>query len=248
MMNIKWIIEAPVDGETTRELSESINVNPILSRILFRRGVTSYDEAKKFFRPTLDDLHDPMLMDGMEAAVTRILSAQDKGEKILVYGDYDVDGTTAVATVYSYLKELGNEVDYYIPDRYTEGYGLSKQGIEHAINENFGLVITLDCGIRATERIHEGKEAGIDFIVCDHHLPGKTLPEAVAILDPKKEGCSYPYDELSGCGIGFKLIQALNDRQGLADDKVMNFIDLVAVSICADIVPMTGENRILTYF
>jgi single-stranded-DNA-specific exonuclease len=214
--------------------------------LLALRGINDFDSAKDFFRPDLSRLHDPLLMLDMPKAVDRVMRALGNGERILVYGDYDVDGTTAVAMMYSYLRELG-QVDYYIPDRYKEGYGISLQGMEHAAQHGYSLVIALDCGIRGNEAIAHANSLGVDVIVCDHHLPGPVLPPAYAILDPKREGCPYPYKELCGCGVGFKLIQAIHQASGESPDTIYRYLDLAAISIGADIVPITGENRILAY-
>ncbi|MBQ0114129.1 MAG: single-stranded-DNA-specific exonuclease RecJ [Bacteroidales bacterium] len=220
----------------------------IVSNLLVQRGITNFEQSKAFFRPDLNHLHDPFLMKDMDRAVERILFAVSAKEKILVYGDYDVDGTSAVALVYSYLENFYSNIDYYIPDRYEEGYGVSFKGVDYAESTGVSLIICLDCGIKATEEIAYAGEKNIDFIVCDHHLPGKELPKAYAILDAKVEGNEYPYDELSGCGVGFKLIQALQRRRGLKGDGIIPYLDLVAISIAADVVPLTGENRILAYY
>ncbi|MCF0210199.1 MAG: single-stranded-DNA-specific exonuclease RecJ [Bacteroidales bacterium] len=220
----------------------------IVANLLVQRGIKNFEQAKTFFRPNLKHLHDPFLMPDMETAVERILFAVKAKEKILVYGDYDVDGTSAVALVYSYLETFYSNIDYYIPDRYEEGYGVSFKGVDYAESTGVSLIICLDCGIKATEEIAYAGEKNIDFIVCDHHLPGKDLPKACAILDAKIEGNKYPYDELSGCGVGFKLIQALQKRRGEPADDIIPYLDLVAISIAADVVPLTGENRILAYY
>ena len=211
------------------------------------RGIESYEEAKKFFRPDLNDLHDPFLMKDMDKAVNRITEAISDNEKILIYGDYDVDGTTAIATLYSFLRDLYSNIDYYVPDRYTEGYGISFKGIDYAAENGFSLIIALDCGIKSNDKIDYANEKGIDFIIGDHHTPGDEIPKAVAVLDPKRSDCAYPYKELSGCGIGFKLIQAFCQQNGIPVEKCHQFLDLVCVSIGADIVPVTGENRILAW-
>ncbi|MBQ9312711.1 MAG: single-stranded-DNA-specific exonuclease RecJ [Bacteroidales bacterium] len=220
----------------------------IIANLLVQRGITTFSEAKTFFRPDLNHLHDPFLMKDMDKAVERILFAISAKEKILVYGDYDVDGTSAVALVYSYLEEFYDNIDFYIPDRYEEGYGVSFKGVDYAKSTDVSLIICLDCGIKATEEIAYAGERGIDFIVCDHHLPGIELPKAYAILDAKMEGNEYPYDELSGCGVGFKLIQAIQRKRGLKPDDLISYLDLVSISIAADVVPLTGENRILAYY
>jgi single-stranded-DNA-specific exonuclease len=233
--------------EEVEALSKSLNINFYLAAILLQRGKSSFEEAKKFFRPSLDQLHDPFLIKDMEKAVTRLQLAINQKEKILVYGDYDVDGTTAVALVFSYLKSFYPHCDFYIPDRYSEGYGVSESGVNWAEQHNFTLIIALDLGIKASDMVHLAGHKGIDFIICDHHLPGKEMPNAAAVLDPKRADCSYPFKELSGCGLGFKLIQAFARTQG-HEEKVYEYLDLVAVSNAADIVPINGENRILTHF
>ena len=221
-----------------------------LATLLVQRGITNYEEAKNFFRTSLDHLHDPFLMKDMDKAVDRLQKAINEGEKILIYGDYDVDGTTAVALIYTYLKNLVNKkkIEFYIPDRYEEGYGISYKGIDYAANHGFGLVIVLDCGIKAVEKIDYANERGVDFIICDHHRPDEVIPRAVAVLDSKRPDCEYPYKELSGCGVGFKLVTALSMRLGRPIEEVYQLLDYVAVSIAADIVPITGENRVLAYF
>ena len=219
----------------------------IVANLLVQRGIDTFDKAKDFFRPDLNKLHNPFLMEDMESAVERIMIAVDAGERILVYGDYDVDGTSAVALVYSYLSTFYDNIEFYIPDRYEEGYGVSFKGVDYAAESDVKLIICLDCGIKATEEIAYAVEKNIDFIVCDHHLPGKTLPKAYAILDPKLENSKYPYDELCGCGIGFKLVQALQKRREKPDNDIIQYLDLVAIAIAADVVPVTGENRILAY-
>ncbi|MBD99547.1 MAG: single-stranded-DNA-specific exonuclease RecJ [Verrucomicrobia bacterium] len=218
-----------------------------LCNLLLQRGINSFEEAKSFFRPTMTALHDPMKMKDMDKAVLRIQDAIEKKEGVLIYGDYDVDGTTSVALVYSFLKSKFDHIRYYIPDRYKEGYGISKQGIDYAKANNLKLIVALDCGIKALEKIEYSNSQGIDFIVCDHHLPGDQLPNAIAVLDPKRKDCAYPFKELSGCGVGYKLMQALCDQLGWEEGELHDKLDLLAVSICADIVPIVGENRILTY-
>ncbi|MBS4072201.1 MAG: single-stranded-DNA-specific exonuclease RecJ [Algoriphagus sp.] len=230
------------------KLGKEINVNPTLANMLINRGVESFDQAKDYFRPSLSQLHDPFLMKDMDAAVNRIEKAVKNQEKILVYGDYDVDGTTAVALMYSFLKGFYPQVDFYIPDRYKEGYGISERGVRFAAENGFSLVIALDCGIKAIDKVKLAKELGVDFIICDHHTPGDQLPEAVAVLDAKREDCMYPYKELSGCGVGFKLIQAYAKTHGIEESSLYPYLDLLVVSIAADIVPITGENRILAYY
>ena len=236
------------DPKNVASLSKEININPTLANMLVNRGVDSFQKAKEFFRPDLDKLHDPMLMKDMDKAVSRLALAIKNEEKILVYGDYDVDGTTSVAMMYGYLSRFYPYVDFYIPDRYKEGYGISEKGVRYAAENNFKLIISLDCGIKAISKVFMAKELGVDFIICDHHTPGEELPPAVAILDPKRQDCKYPYKELSGCGVGFKLIQAFSNLMGEDSGKVMAYLDLLAISIAADIVPITGENRILTFY
>jgi single-stranded-DNA-specific exonuclease len=247
-MEKRWVLKELPDNETIERLSKELNINRRLAALLAQRGITTFDEAKKFFRPSLQDLHDPFLMKDMDKAVDRILKAINHGERIMVYGDYDVDGTTAVSLVYNFLKTLHKKVEFYIPDRYKEGYGISYQGIDTAIEHGATLMITLDCGIKAVEKVDYAKKKGLDIIIGDHHRPGDRLPEAVAVLDTKRDDCHYPYDELSGAGVGFKLTQAIAQKKGLSEQVVYESLDLVAVSIAADIVPITGENRILAYY
>lgn len=235
------------DAAQTAALQKALNIHPVLCRILTRRGIRTFDEARDFFRPQLDQLPDPWLMKDMDKAVARVVSAIHQQEKILVFGDYDVDGTTAVATMYSFLKKIHPFIDFYIPHRYREGYGVSKAGIDFARDNGFTLIISLDCGIKSVDLIAYAKELGIDFIVCDHHLPDAELPAAVAILNAKQKDCAYPYKELCGCGVGFKLITALCRQLGLPQENAYEFLDLVATAIAADIVPITGENRILAF-
>lgn len=244
----RWTYAPPADAALLQQLSASLNISPLLAQLLINRGITDFESAKKFFRPSYTDLHDPFLMKDMHEAVDRIEHALREKEKILVYGDYDVDGTTAVALVYSYLQSIGADAAFYIPNRYTEGYGVSMTGMDFAAENNFKLVITLDCGIKDGPRIAYAKEKGIDVIVCDHHRPGEILPPALAVLDPKRDDCTYPYKELSGCGIGFKLVQALAVQRFIEVVSLQPYLDLVAVSIAADVVPMTGENRVLAYY
>lgn len=246
-MEKQWKINGP-DLQAKDELREKLNVDRIISRLLQLRNVFSYEDAKTFFRPSLQHLHDPFLMKGMETAVQRINEAISRNEKVLIFGDYDVDGTTAVSVVYSFFKKHIQNIAYYIPDRYREGYGISFQSIDFAAENNFGLVIALDCGIKAVDKIKYANEKGIDFIICDHHLPGQELPQALAILDQKQEDCGYPYKELSGAGIGFKLIQGFSILNGLPVEVCYKYLDLVATSIAADIVPITGENRVLAFY
>lgn len=250
-MHKRWVVKPKGDPEKVHSLAEALNISEVVAELLVQRDIYTFQEAKSFFRPDLNELHDPFLMKDMDAAITRIFQAIDKKEKILVYGDYDVDGTTAVALVYTFLLEAGvpeNLIDFYIPDRYSEGYGISIQSIDFAKNENFKLVIALDCGIKAIEKINHANELGVDFIICDHHRPGDTIPDAIAVLDPKRHDCSYPYKELSGCGVGFKLIQAIAVRKKIPFSSLTKYLDLVTVSIASDIVPITGENRILATY
>lgn len=249
-METRWIIAQEADKQNVKNLSDALGIDEILASLLVQRGITTFDEAKDFFRPSLSHLHDPFLMKDMDKAVDRLQLAMQNGEKVLIYGDYDVDGTTAVALIYTYLKNLINKkkIEFYIPDRYEEGYGISYKGIDYAAENGFGLVIVLDCGIKAVEKIEYANEKGVDFIICDHHRPGDEIPNAVAVLDSKRVDCQYPYKELSGCGVGFKLVTALSMRLGRPIEEVYALMDYVAVSIAADIVPITGENRVLAYF
>ncbi|MCD4769902.1 MAG: single-stranded-DNA-specific exonuclease RecJ [Bacteroidales bacterium] len=247
-MEKKWVIKERGDSVVIKQLMKSLEVSEPLANIMAQRSITTYDEAKQYFRPLFDTLHDPFLMKDMNIAVDRISSAIDKNEKILVYGDYDVDGTTSVAMMYLFLTKFCTNVDYYIPDRYREGYGLSLEGLDYAADNNCNLVVTLDCGIKAVEKIDYARKLGLDVIICDHHLPGDQIPAAVAILDPKQPGCSYPYKDLSGCGVGFKFIQAYAHINSIPFDDLIPYLDLVAVSIASDIVPLTGENRVLAYY
>ena len=234
--------------EEINSLQQQLNIHPVICKLLIERNIKTFEQAKDFFRPKLEQLHDPFLMKDMEKAIARIENAIQQQQKILIYGDYDVDGTTAVSVVYSFLKKIYPNLEYYIPDRYTEGYGISTQGIDYAAENNFALIIALDCGIKAHDKIDYALQKNIDFIICDHHLPGDTLPNAIAILDPKRNDCNYPYDELSGCGIGFKLIQAFAIKNNIDSNIVYDYLDLVATSIASDLVPITGENRILAKF
>jgi single-stranded-DNA-specific exonuclease len=250
-MDKRWVIKEEGDKELVKKLAQELGIGKVLANLLAQRGITTFEEAKTFFRPELSQLYNPFLMKDMDVAVQRISKAIRDGEKILVYGDYDVDGTSAVALVYSFFRSVYNNngnLDYYIPDRYNEGYGVSLAGIDYAAENNFKLIIALDCGIKAEKQVKYAKEKGIDFIICDHHRPGEFLPEAVAVLDPKRNDCEYPYKELSGCGIGFKLIQAYAQNYSIPFDDLIKYLDLVVVSIASDIVPITGENRILAYF
>jgi single-stranded-DNA-specific exonuclease len=243
----RWRI-VPEDKERTAALFRDLKIHPVLCNILIQRGIDDFEKAKKFFRPQLSDLHDPFLMKDMHKAVDRILLAFSSLEKILVFGDYDVDGTTSVACMYQFLKKHHADTEFYIPHRYREGYGVSKAGIDFAAENGYKLIIALDCGIKSVELIQYAQELGIDFIVCDHHLPDEILPPAVAILNPKQKNCNYPYKELCGCGVGFKLISALCIKMQLPPEVAYDYLDLVATAIAADIVPITGENRVLTYF
>lgn len=236
------------DETIVNALQKQLNIHPVLCKLLALRGIKTFEEAKHFFRPSLSSLHDPFLMKDMDKAISRIETAINQKERILIYGDYDVDGTTAVSLVYAFFHDFYDNISYYIPDRYTEGYGISFQGIDYAAETGAGLIIALDCGIKANDKVDYAREKQIDFIICDHHLPGETLPAAVAVLDPKRHDCRYPYKELSGCGIGFKLIQAYAMRHNMLNDKIYDQLDLVAVSIASDLVPITGENRILAKF
>lgn len=245
---MRWTIKPKPTQEAIDHLSKALGTDDLVAQLLIQRGITNYEEAKAFFRPELNHLHDPFLMKDMALAVERIEQAIADGENILVYGDYDVDGTTSVALMSSFLLETYPNVATYIPDRYSEGYGISFQGIDFAADNDISLIIALDCGIKAIDQIKYAKEKGISVIVCDHHRPGETLPDADAILDPKQKDCEYPYKELCGCGVGFKLIQALGSKQGKTIDDLISYLDLVATAIAADIVPITGENRVLAYY
>lgn len=245
-MEKRWR-QIPVDTEKADLLQKQLKINPVLCQILVQRGIDTYDKAFRFFRPALEQLHDPWLMKDMHKAVDRIIHAFNTNEPILVFGDYDVDGTTAVASFYSFLKQLHEPVEFYIPHRYREGYGVSKAGIDFAHANGYSLIVSLDCGIKSADLIAYAASLGIDFIICDHHLPDDQLPAAVAILNAKQKDCNYPYKELCGCGVGFKLMQALADKLSLPASTYLKYIDLVATAIAADIVPITGENRILAY-
>ncbi len=248
-MQKRWIVNRLSNPEKIESLSlELNNLDKTLTNILIQRKIDSYEKAKTFFRPSLDEIHDPFLMKDMDKAVNRLQKAIDKEEKILIYGDYDVDGTTSVALVYSYLKNYYKHLEYYIPDRYTEGYGISYQGIDYASENDFKLVIVLDCGIKAVDKIAYANKKGVDFIICDHHRPGEKLPQAIAVLDQKRADCNYPFKELSGCGVGFKLMQAWAQLTQKEDAKLLEYLDLLAISTCADIVPITEENRIFVYY
>lgn len=243
-----WKTKPQGSPEVVNRLSETLSVDTITADLLVQRGITTFEQAKKFFRPELDDLHDPFAMKDMDKAVERLQSAIDKGEKILIYGDYDVDGTTAVSLVFDFLMQFYQHLDYYIPDRYQEGYGVSYKGIDYAAENQMSLIIALDCGIKAIEKVEYAREKGIDFIICDHHTPGSMIPAAIAVLDPKRQDCPYPYKELSGCGVGFKLMQAFCLRAAKPFRLLQSYLDLVAVSIASDIVPITGENRVLMFY
>ena len=247
MKEKRWRIRN-VDKEKAAKLIQELKIHPVLCSILVQRGIETYEQAKSYFRPQLADLHDPFLMKDMEKAVNRILSAFSTREKILVFGDYDVDGTTAVACMFQFLKKHHQQIDFYIPHRYREGYGVSKAGIDFAFENNFKLIISLDCGIKSVELVRYAKDLGIEFIICDHHLPDLELPPAVAILNPKQKDCAYPYKELCGCGVGFKLITALCQRLNIPEQEAHQYLDLVATAIAADIVSITGENRVLAYY
>jgi single-stranded-DNA-specific exonuclease len=234
--------------ETINKLAGELNINPILAQLLVQRNIFTFEDARRFFRPDMADLHDPFLMADMDKAVDRLTAAISDNEKILIYGDYDVDGTTSVALVYKFLKKFYSNVGFYIPDRYNEGYGISLNGIDFASEQGYKLVVALDCGIKAVEKIRYANDKKIDFIICDHHNPDAELPDAVAVLDPKRDDCSYPFKHLSGCGVGFKLLQAFSRRNNMDETELMPLLDLVALSIASDIVPITGENRILAFF
>lgn len=242
-----WKLKSKPDQPLIKELSSLINTSETTSTLLLQREINTFDEARLFFRGRVTDLHDPFEMKNMEEAVERIIDAFESGEKILIFGDYDVDGTTSVSMVYNYFKnEVGyHNIAYYIPDRYTEGYGISKQGIDYAYDNEMSLIIALDCGIKSVELVDYANSLGVDFIICDHHLPGEVIPNAYAVLNPKQKDCTYPYKELCGCGVGFKLLQAINIKLGLSTQELFGYLDLVAIATCCDIVPLTGENRIL---
>ncbi len=244
---MRWSLKPKPDPEIVAHLAKSLGVGKPVASLLVQRGIETFDQAKKFFRPSLEDLHDPFLMQDMEKAVLRIEKAILEGENIMVYGDYDVDGTTSVALVSSYVKTIYPNIATYIPDRYDEGYGVSYKGIDFAADNDISLIIALDCGIKAIEKVAYASKKGIDFVICDHHRPGSEIPAAVAVLDPKREDCNYPYKELCGCGVGFKLLQALSSRRNGTIEDLIPYLDLVATAIGADIVPVTGENRVLAY-
>lgn len=246
-MKPKWTLQ-PTDEQKVNALQAALKINPTLCRLLVQRGIETYDEAKLFFRPKLSDLHDPFLMLGMQSAIKRIRKAIVNKEKVLIYGDYDVDGTTSVALLHLFFGKYTSKLDYYIPDRYKEGYGVSAAGIDYAKQNGISLIIAVDCGVRAIEQVKRAKEMGIDFIICDHHLPDKVLPDAIALLNPKQEDCNYPYKELSGCGIAFKLIQAWALEEDCPVHETTDLLDLVVISIACDIVDMRGENRVLAFY
>ncbi|NLN95671.1 MAG: single-stranded-DNA-specific exonuclease RecJ [Bacteroidales bacterium] len=247
-MEKRWVVKKRGDKELVEHLKRVLGIDEVIANLLVQRDINSFNEARSFFRPQIDHLHDPFLMKDMDRAVERITQALKNNEKILVYGDYDVDGTSAVALVYSFLRERYERLDYYIPDRYSEGYGISEIGIDYAYEHGFSLIISLDCGIKAVDKVNYANERNIDFIICDHHRPGEEIPQAYAVLDPKRTDCNYPYKELSGCGIGFKLIQGLMQSWEKESKKsLIKYLDLVTISIAADIVPITGENRILAH-
>jgi len=246
----KWIYRSLTEQqiETQTHLAEELSISPLLAKLLVQRDILSFEDARSFFRPDLADLHDPFLMTDMKEAVNRLTLAMQRNEKILIYGDYDVDGTTSVSLVFKFLKQYYTNVDFYIPDRYNEGYGISTLGIDYAAENEFKLIVALDCGIKAVEKVQYALDLGVDFIICDHHTPDAVLPPAVAVLDPKRDDCTYPYKHLSGCGVGFKLMQALAITNNIDFSQLTPLLDLVALSIASDIVPITGENRILAFF
>lgn len=247
-MQKRWVEHPLINQKVITDLQESLQIDEVIATLLANREITSFEQAKDFFRPDLLHLHDPFLMKDMELAILRIEKAITDKENILIYGDYDVDGTTSVSLVYSFLKKYHQSIDFYIPDRYKEGYGISTQGIDYAADNNYSLVIALDCGIKSVDKIDYANSLGIDFIICDHHMPGATLPQAVAVLDPKRADCEYPYKELSGCGLGFKLIQAFAQKNDIPFEEITCYLDLVVLSIASDIVPITGENRVLAWY
>jgi single-stranded-DNA-specific exonuclease len=244
----KWNIHHIKNTEVVSSLQNALSIDKTVAQLLALRGIETFEDAKTFFRPSLDMLHDPFLMKGMGVAVERIIKAIANKEKVLIFGDYDVDGTTSVALVYSFFRKYITEMRYYIPDRYAEGYGISFKSIDYAAENNYSLIIALDCGIKANDKIDYANSKNVDFIICDHHLPGDEIPKAIAVLDPKQHDCPYPYKELAGCGIGFKLAQAFCIQNGIDEQEVFEYLDLVVTSIAADIVPITGENRVLAHF
>jgi single-stranded-DNA-specific exonuclease len=247
-MQKRWSVKAKPNLTDVTKLSSELNIDTVLGSLLIQRGIDSFEKARVFFRPKTEHLHDPFLMKDMEKAIVRIEEAMVAGEEIMIYGDYDVDGTTSVAVVYSFFKKYYDHLEYYIPDRYKEGYGISTQGIDHAKEKGITLIIALDCGIKSVDKVAYASAAGIDFIICDHHTPGDEIPAAVAVLDPKQADCFYPYKELSGCGIGFKLIQAYTQKNDIAFEELHRYFELVAISIACDIVHINGENRVLAHF
>ena len=245
----RWVVKPQGNPKAVAAMAAATGISPVLANLLVQRGIDTLEKAKKFFNPQLSDLYDPFLMKDMDKAVERVERAVRNREKIMVYGDYDVDGTTAVALVYKFLRQIGHkDLLFYIPDRYTEGYGISTKGIDHAARKGATLIIALDCGIKAIEKVDYAKRKGVDFIICDHHLPAEEIPRAVAVLDPKRADCSYPFDELSGCGVGFKLVQAYCQKNGIPFQQIEPLLDLLAVSIASDIVPLVDENRILAHY
>ena len=245
----RWEVKAQGDPQVVARIASAAKIAPVLANLLVQRGIDTVEKVKKFFNPHLSDLHNPFLMKDMERAVERVEEAIARNEKIMVYGDYDVDGTTAVALVYKFLRQIGHKnLMFYIPDRYTEGYGISRKGIDIAAKKGVTLVIALDCGIKAVEKVDYAKEKGVDFIICDHHLPAEEIPHAVAVLDPKRTDCTYPFDELSGCGVGFKLVQAYAEKHNIPFSEIEPLLDLLVVSIASDIVPLVDENRILAHY
>ena len=248
-INKRWVVKPQGETRAVENLSAALGIAPVLANLLVQRGIDTVEKADRFFHPSLTHLHDPFLMKDMDKAVARVEQAVRNGEKIMVYGDYDVDGTTAVALVYKFLRQIGHtNLLFYIPDRYTEGYGISVKGIDFAARKGVSLVITVDCGIKATEKVVYAKQKGVDFIICDHHLPADEIPRAVAVLDPKRPDCHYPFDELSGCGVGFKLVQAYAQKNGIPFEQITHLLDLLVVSIASDIVPLTDENRVLAHY
>ena len=248
-INKRWVVKDQGEPQVVENLSTSLGIAPVLANLLVQRGIDTVEKADRFFNPSLAHLHDPFLMKDMDKAVARVEQAVRNGEKIMVYGDYDVDGTTAVALVYKFLRQIGHtNLLFYIPDRYTEGYGISVKGIDFAARKGVSLVITVDCGIKATEKVVYAKQKGVDFIICDHHLPAEEIPRAVAVLDPKRPDCHYPFDELSGCGVGFKLVQAYAQKNGIPFEQITHLLDLLVVSIASDIVPLSDENRVLAHY
>lgn len=244
----KWRIEPPANKDKVNTLAAELGIDKVLAKLLVNRGIETFEQARAFFKPDLKNLYDPFLMKDMNKAVERVYTAIKNHERILVYGDYDVDGTTAVALVFSFIHQLTNDVEFYIPDRYDEGYGISLKGLKWAINNDVKLIITLDCGIKANKQVDYAAENGIDMIICDHHLPEDELPNAVAVLDPKRDDCNYPFDDLSGCGVGFKLVQGLAQKYDISFDTLKPLLDLTVVSIASDLVSMTDENRILAHW